>query len=100
MDRPTHLVHWAAEVIAYPAQGLGAVDVLPGGGSSELAVRGCSEIPAEIEAEFDVICCPCGTGGTLAGIAAGLKGGQRAIGFSVLKGGGAFLPAAVEALQQ
>jgi len=34
-----------------------------------------------------VICCPCGTGGTLAGIAAGLRDGQRAVGFSALKGG-------------
>jgi 1-aminocyclopropane-1-carboxylate deaminase len=33
-----------------------------------------------------VICCACGTGGTLAGIAAGLRG-QRALGFAVLKGG-------------
>ena len=37
----------------------------------ELAVRGCAELPAEIDIDFDVICCACGTGGTLAGIAAG-----------------------------
>jgi 1-aminocyclopropane-1-carboxylate deaminase len=47
---------------------------------------------------FDVICCACGTGGTLAGIAAGLRPGQRAIGFSALKGG-SFLERDVEALQ-
>jgi 1-aminocyclopropane-1-carboxylate deaminase len=44
-------------------------------------------MPAEITLAFDVICCASGTGGTLAGIAAGLEPGQRAIGFSVLKGG-------------
>jgi 1-aminocyclopropane-1-carboxylate deaminase len=72
--------------------------LLPEGGSNELAVRGCAEIPAEIQADFDVICCPCGTGGTLAGIAAGLRPEQRAIGFSVLKGG-AFLETVVRGLQ-
>jgi 1-aminocyclopropane-1-carboxylate deaminase len=46
--------------------------VLPEGGSNAAAVRGCAEIPAEIDTPFDVICCPCGTGGTVAGIAAGL----------------------------
>jgi 1-aminocyclopropane-1-carboxylate deaminase len=34
-----------------------------------------------------VICCPVGTGGTLAGIAAGLSPGRRALGFAALKGG-------------
>jgi 1-aminocyclopropane-1-carboxylate deaminase len=61
--------------------------VIPEGGSNVLAVRGCAELPAEIVEDFDVICCSCGTGGTLAGIAKGLRDGQRAIGFSALKGG-------------
>ena len=76
----------------------GSFYLLPEGGSNELAVRGCAEIPAEIEMDFDVICCPCGTGGTLAGIAAGLRPGQRAVGFSALKGGG-FLEDDVAGLQ-
>jgi 1-aminocyclopropane-1-carboxylate deaminase len=76
----------------------GSFYLLPEGGSNELAVRGCAEIPAEIEMGFDTICCPCGTGGTLAGIAAGLRPGQRAVGFSALKGG-SFLEREVEALQ-
>lgn len=37
--------------------------LLPEGGSNELAVRGCAEIPAEIEMDFDVICCPVGLAG-------------------------------------
>jgi len=61
--------------------------LLPEGGSNELAARGCAEIPAEIEMDFDVICCPCGTGATLAGIASGIDFRQHAIGFSALKGG-------------
>jgi 1-aminocyclopropane-1-carboxylate deaminase len=45
-----------------------------------------------------VICCACGTGGTLAGLAAGLRPGQTAIGFSALKGG-TFLNGDVRRLQ-
>ncbi len=72
--------------------------LLPEGGSNALAARGCAEIPAEITMGYESLCCPCGTGGTLAGIAGGLRPGQRAIGFSVLKGGG-FLERDVTALQ-
>ena len=47
-----------------------------------------------------MICCPCGTGGTLDGIAAGLRGGQRARGFSALRGGARFLTPTVRALEE
>jgi 1-aminocyclopropane-1-carboxylate deaminase len=73
--------------------------LLPEGGSNGLAARGCAELPAEITVPFDVLCVPCGTGGTLAGVAAGLGAGQRAVGFSALRGGAGFLPAAIRALQ-
>ena len=36
--------------------------------------------------DFDVVCCACGTGGTIAGIINSLKPQQKAIGFPVLKG--------------
>ncbi|MDH6125288.1 pyridoxal-phosphate dependent enzyme [Kitasatospora sp. GP82] len=64
--------------------------VLPEGGSNALAVRGAAEIPAEIPGlgERDLLCCPVGTGGTLAGIAAGLPPGARALGVAVLRGEG------------
>jgi 1-aminocyclopropane-1-carboxylate deaminase/D-cysteine desulfhydrase-like pyridoxal-dependent ACC family enzyme len=64
--------------------------VLPEGGSNALAVVGAAEIPAEIPGlgERDVVCCPVGTGGTLAGIAAGLPSGARALGVAVLRGEG------------
>ncbi|RJQ82945.1 pyridoxal-phosphate dependent enzyme [Pseudonocardiaceae bacterium YIM PH 21723] len=61
--------------------------LLPEGGSNEHAVRGCAELVPEIEVPFDLICVPCGTGGTLAGVASGLHAGH-ALGFAVLKGGG------------
>jgi 1-aminocyclopropane-1-carboxylate deaminase len=73
--------------------------LLPEGGSNELALRGCAELPAEIAEPFQVICTPVGTGGTLAGIAGGLVDGQRAIGFAALKGG-QFLAGEVAQLQR
>jgi 1-aminocyclopropane-1-carboxylate deaminase len=75
--------------------------LLPEGGSNAPAVRGCAELPAELDAQlaFDVVCCPVGTGGTLAGLAATLPERRTAIGFSVLKGGD-FLTAEVAGLQR
>jgi 1-aminocyclopropane-1-carboxylate deaminase len=99
LDRATYRRKADPDVIAALHDRFGDFYLLPEGGSNGLAARGCVSIPAEIEVPFDVICCPCGTGGTLAGIAAGLRDGQRAIGFSALRGGARFLPAAVEALQ-
>lgn len=61
--------------------------LLPEGGSNELAVQGCREIVDLIDIDFDLICCPVGSGGTIAGIASGLKSEQTALGFVALKGG-------------
>lgn len=64
--------------------------VLPEGGTNVLAARGAAELVAEIPdlGAGDILCCAVGTGGTLAGIAAGLPDGARALGVAVLKGGG------------
>ncbi len=86
------------DVISALRSEFGMFHLMPEGGSNALGVRGCADIPAEIDIEFDIICCPCGTGTTLAGIASGLRAGQRAIGFSVLKGGD-FLELEVRRLQ-
>jgi 1-aminocyclopropane-1-carboxylate deaminase len=72
--------------------------LVPEGGSNADAVRGCAELPAEIDVPHDVVAVACGTGGTLAGIAAGLAPGRSALGVSVLKGG--FLTGEVAALQR
>ncbi|WP_328649186.1 pyridoxal-phosphate dependent enzyme [Amycolatopsis sp. NBC_00348] len=71
--------------------------LIPEGGANPAGVRGCAELVAEIDVPFDVVACSCGTGATLAGIAAALAPGQRALGFSALKGG--FLDADVTRLQ-
>ncbi|MFD8498554.1 1-aminocyclopropane-1-carboxylate deaminase/D-cysteine desulfhydrase [Amycolatopsis sp. NPDC059657] len=73
--------------------------VIPEGGANALGVRGCAELVGEIDVDFDVLCCACGTGSTLAGVANGLAEHQRALGFAVLKGAG-FLNDDVKALQK
>ncbi|MFE6778120.1 1-aminocyclopropane-1-carboxylate deaminase/D-cysteine desulfhydrase [Streptomyces sp. NPDC057702] len=81
--------------------------VIPEGGSNALAAAGCRTLGRELRAELDpadgphVVGVACGTGGTLAGLAAGLADGPaphpRALGFPVLRGD--FLAAEILALQ-
>ncbi|NUK10584.1 pyridoxal-phosphate dependent enzyme [Streptomyces lunaelactis] len=83
------------------AVGRGGVEdvyVVPEGGSNALAAQGCTALGHELREAADVVAIACGTGGTLAGLAAGLGQEQRAIGFPVLKGG--FLGDAIRALQR
>ena len=86
LDRTSYRRKHSAEVVEALHRQFGDFYLVPEGGTNELGVRGCTEIPREIDLDFDVICCACGTGGTLAGIAAGLRTEQKAVGFSVLKG--------------
>jgi 1-aminocyclopropane-1-carboxylate deaminase len=98
LDRAAYREKMRPEIIEMLHQQFGDFFLLPEGGSNDKAARGCAEIAAEISQPFDVICCPCGTGGTLAGLAHGLAAGQRALGFAALKGG-QFLAREVEELQ-
>ncbi|MGI5127748.1 1-aminocyclopropane-1-carboxylate deaminase/D-cysteine desulfhydrase [Pseudonocardia sp. CA-107938] len=75
----------------------GDFHLLPEGGTSASALRGCAELVAEIERPFDLLVTPVGTGGTLAGVAAGIGPGQRALGISVLRGA-EYLNGVVDAL--
>jgi len=61
--------------------------LIPEGGSNELAVKGVEEFAKSVQDDFDYICCPVGTGGTLAGLVNGVKGSGMIVGFSVLKNG-------------
>jgi 1-aminocyclopropane-1-carboxylate deaminase len=62
--------------------------VIPEGGSNELAVKGVTEFAGSLRGnDFDYVCCPVGTGGTLAGLINGFKGESMMIGVSVLKNG-------------
>jgi 1-aminocyclopropane-1-carboxylate deaminase len=87
IDRRTYREKTGPSVIADLRAHFGNFYLVPEGGSNALAVKGCKELVDEIDVDFDVICCPCGTGGTLAGISAALRQGQRAVGFSALRGG-------------
>ena len=64
--------------------------MLPEGGSNALALPGCAELVTELRThtDFDVLAVSCGTGGTLAGLLAGLDGQRAALGFAALKGAG------------
>lgn len=76
----------------------GAFYCLPEGGSGEWVVAGCREIMSLFTAtDYDLICCACGTGGTLAGLIAAKPEGVRLLGVSALKGGD-FLYADIRAL--
>lgn len=63
--------------------------VIPEGGTNSLAVKGCAELGKEIlkQTDFNYLCLPVGTGGTMAGVIAGLQGSKEIIGISVLKNG-------------
>ncbi|MCO8101464.1 pyridoxal-phosphate dependent enzyme [Acinetobacter indicus] len=60
--------------------------LIPEGGTNALAVQGCREILTAGDAQFDLICCAVGTGGTLAGLIEASQQHQQLLGFSALKG--------------
>ncbi|MEU1805045.1 pyridoxal-phosphate dependent enzyme [Streptomyces sp. NPDC019937] len=80
----------------------GRAYVLPEGGTNALAARGAAELVAEMPGlgARDIVCCAVGTGGTLAGIAAALPEGARAVGFAVLKGAAGYLEGEVAELHR
>ena len=104
VDRSMYRRKSEPETLAGILRAVDAVDayVVPEGGSNSLAVRGCralgEELRARADVHVDVVALACGTGGTLAGLAAGLGPDQRALGIPVLRGG--FLAADIEGLQE
>lgn len=64
----------------------GNVFVIPEGGTNRQAVKGCEEILENTESSFDFICCPVGTGGTIAGLINCSQPSQQVLGFPALKG--------------
>ncbi len=61
--------------------------LIPEGGFNTEGMKGCMDIVEEVKIDYNIICCACGTGTTIAGIIASLPKGKKAIGFPVLKGG-------------
>jgi 1-aminocyclopropane-1-carboxylate deaminase len=86
-----------AEFIEKLKEQFGDFYLIPEGGTNQPAIHGCAEWANKLqELKFDIVCLPVGTGGTMAGLLAGLPG-RNVIGFSVLKDGG-FLKEQVRAL--
>ncbi|TDV54852.1 1-aminocyclopropane-1-carboxylate deaminase/D-cysteine desulfhydrase [Actinophytocola oryzae] len=98
LDRATYRRKTEPAVLAALVDEFGPCFVIPEGGANAHGVRGCAELPGELDVDFDVVCVACGTGTTLAGVAAGLRDGGRALGFAVLRGG--FLDEDVRLLQE
>ncbi|WP_079000481.1 MULTISPECIES: 1-aminocyclopropane-1-carboxylate deaminase/D-cysteine desulfhydrase [Streptomyces] len=100
VDRSTYRRKTDPETLAAVLRAAGAEDayVVPEGGSNSLAVHGCRALGEELHGRAAVVALACGTGGTLAGLAAGLTPVQRVLGFPVLRGG--FLTADIRALQE
>lgn len=100
VDRSTYRQKTDPAVLAAVLRATGAENpyVIPEGGSNSLAVQGCTALGEELRGRTHIAAVACGTGGTLAGLAAGLAPDQRALGIPVLKGG--FLGPEIRELQQ
>ena len=99
VDRAAYRRKTDPAMIEELARAFGPFRLIPEGGSDAVAVRGCAELGRELRGHAHVTAIACGTGGTLAGLAAGLGPGERVIGFPALRGGG-FLAADIERLQR
>lgn len=76
----------APEFLARLQRAFGTYYLIPEGGTNTLAVKGCEEILTPDDTTFDYICCPVGTGGTIAGLINSAKDCQQILGFPALKG--------------
>ncbi|MFG2682848.1 1-aminocyclopropane-1-carboxylate deaminase/D-cysteine desulfhydrase [Streptomyces sp. NPDC048392] len=99
VDRSTYRRKAEPETLAALLRAVDAEDavVVPEGGSNAEAVRGCRALGEELGGHADVAAVACGTGGTLAGLTAGLPRGRRSLGIPVLRGG--FLDGDIRRLQ-
>ena len=98
MDRSTYKEKEQPEVIQQLREQFGKFYLIPEGGSNALAVQGCAEIVNDIDTSaYDYLCTACGTGGTLAGLVAGMNRKKQLLGFPALKGG-SFLKTEVDKL--
>lgn len=67
-------------------QRFGDFYLLPEGGTNELAVKGCEEILTNLPENYEYVCVPVGTGGTIAGLIKASNINQEILGFSALNG--------------
>ena len=86
LNRADYRLKDSPKVIHQLQQRFGDFYLLPEGGSNALALKGVAELVDELGDDFDLLCCACGSGGTLAGLIAGLAGRKSLEGYSALKG--------------
>jgi 1-aminocyclopropane-1-carboxylate deaminase len=79
----------STEFIQSLSDRFGKFYLIPEGGTNELAVKGVAEFAQQLQHEisFDYVCLPVGTGGTIAGLIAGMNEQTQVVGISVLKNG-------------
>lgn len=100
MDRSMYREKNKPAVLSQLREIFGSFYLIPEGGTNAEAVKGCAEMINDFDtAGYDFICAPCGTGGTLAGIIAGLNHRRQVLGFPVLKGG-SFLKKEIDGLTE
>ncbi|VAX19086.1 pyridoxal phosphate-dependent deaminase, putative [hydrothermal vent metagenome] len=87
VDRTTFRKRETEEFLNSLKEKFGNVYILPVGGTNTVALKGCAEIIDQIEIDYDYICSASGSGGTFAGLVAGLQGDKKAMAFPALKGG-------------
>jgi 1-aminocyclopropane-1-carboxylate deaminase len=85
LDRSSYRQKQTPAFLENLRQEFGDFYLIPEGGCNAAGVEGCKEIIPE-NTNFDFLCTAVGTGTTLAGLAASLQAGQKALGFVVLKG--------------
>lgn len=96
VSRELYRTKTSAQFMDALEQQFGDFYLIPEGGTNVLAVKGATEFAQTLNMDFDYVCCPVGTGGTLAGLIEELPE-KKVIGFSVLKGG-EFLTEDIQAL--
>lgn len=100
MDRETYREKQSPAMAGSLRTELGDFFMIPEGGSNALAVKGCAEITDDFEWDhYDFVCTSCGTGGTLAGLLAGMNRRGQVLGFPALKGG-SFLKKDIDSLTE
>ncbi|MDK7675232.1 pyridoxal-phosphate dependent enzyme [Weeksella virosa] len=85
IDRTTYRNKTSQSFLEELQQEFGKVYIIPEGGTNSFAVKGCEEIIDERMRDFQYICCPVGTAGTISGIIKTLNNNQIALGFPALK---------------
>lgn len=86
MDRQTYREKSSEKVTTKLKDMFGDFYLLPEGGTNDFAIKGTEEILDLIEVDYDYVCCPVGTGGTIAGIINSCPTNKKVVGFPALKG--------------